>query len=73
MAIRAATEGRQKDQLHGGIFYLHSNIPEDFFNYKEILLISLFLGVANLNDTLQGLTAKELVQKMAEYHIFGTR
>jgi hypothetical protein len=52
---------------------LHSNIPEDFFNYREILLISLFLGVANINDTIQGLTVQELVDKMAKYHIFGDR
>lgn len=56
LAIKAAIEGKKTDELHGGIFYAHSNIPEDFFNYKEILLISLFLGVAHINNTIKGLT-----------------
>jgi hypothetical protein len=71
IAIRAATEGRQPHELRGGILYAHSNIPEDFFNYKEILLISLFLGVAHINGTIKGLTVAELIAKMAKYPIFG--
>lgn len=70
-AIRAAVEGKEKDQLSGGIFYVHSNIPEDFFSYKEILLISIYLGVAQLNKTIMGLTVEELIQRMAKYEIFG--
>jgi len=34
IAIRAATEGVPQQNLHGGIMYLHSNIPEDCFSYK---------------------------------------
>ena len=71
IAVRAATEGRDAKELQGGIFYLHSNIPEDFFSYKEILLISLFLGVAQVNGTIKGLTVAELIAKMAKHHIFG--
>lgn len=70
-AIRAAVEGKEKDQLSGGIFYVHSNIPEDFFSYKEIMLISIYLGVAQLNKTIMGLTVEELIQRMAKYEIFG--
>lgn len=70
-AIRAAVEGKDKDQLSGGIFYVHSNIPEDFFSYKEILLISIYLGVAQLNKTIMGLTVEQLIQRMAKYEIFG--
>lgn len=70
-AIRAAVEGKDKDQLSGGIFYVHSNIPEDFFSYKEIMLISIYLGVAQLNKTIMGLTVEQLIQRMAKYEIFG--
>lgn len=70
-AIRAAVEGKEKDQLSGGIFYVHSNIPEDFFSYKEIMLISIYLGVAQLNKTIMGLTVEQLIQRMAKYEIFG--
>ena len=72
IAIKAGIEGRQPQELHGGIFYAHSNIPEDFFNYKEILLISLFLGVAHINGTIKGLTVAELIKKMVKYDIFGS-
>jgi hypothetical protein len=71
MAIKAAIEGKLPQELYGGIFYAHSNIPEDFFNYKEILLISIFLGVAHINSTIKGLTVAELITKMAKYEIFG--
>lgn len=56
MAIRAATEGLKADELIGGIFYLHSNIVESYFRYKEALLISIFIGVSVINNTLKGLT-----------------
>lgn len=56
MAIRAATEGLKADDLIGGIFYLHSNIVESYFRYKEALLISIFIGVSVINNTLKGLT-----------------
>ena len=71
IAIRAAVEGKDKDQLCGGIFYVHSNIPEDFFSYKEILLISIYLGVSQLNKTIAGLTIEQLIQRMSKYEIFG--
>jgi hypothetical protein len=61
VAIKAATSGRATHELFGGIFYVHSNIPEDFFNYKEILLISLFLGVAHANRTIEGLSVGNLI------------
>jgi hypothetical protein len=66
MAIRAATEGVKAEELMGGIFYLHSNIVESYFRYKEAFLISIFIGASVINNTLKNQTVEQMLQRMAK-------
>lgn len=70
-AIEAATEGLASKDIHGAIIYLHCNIPENEFNYKEILYISVFMGVSLVNGTLKDMTLEGLLQKLVKHKIFG--
>ena len=72
-AIKAGSEGVKKSDLKGGIFYLHSNIAENCFNYREIMLISIFLGISLINNNLQNLSIEALIDKMTKHTIFGSR
>jgi hypothetical protein len=40
---------------------MHSNIPEDCFYYKEVMLISIFIGVSLINNTLQKQSINQLM------------
>lgn len=51
-AIQAANEGICEADLRGGIIYLHSNIIENCFNYREVMLTSVFLAMSQVNGTL---------------------
>jgi hypothetical protein len=59
--------------LKGGILYLHSNIVEQHFHYREILLLSIFLSVSLINNTFQQLTISQLIAKLEAHKIFGDR
>lgn len=69
----AANEGLTNEQIYGGIFYLHCNIPEDSFYYKEIMMISLFLGVGLINGNLSNFNIKEIVKRMEKTKIMGNQ
>lgn len=41
--------------------YIHANIPEDEFHYKETFFISFYLAVLSINDNLKYFTKEKLV------------
>jgi hypothetical protein len=71
VAIETAIEDVPSEFLRGAILYLHSNIPEDFFHYRQVLLISIFLGVSLINNSLLGLPVEAIIVKLAKRQIFG--
>lgn len=46
--------------------YVHANIPEGFYNYKNSLLIAMFLGSLVMNGTLESYTVGEIICKISE-------
>lgn len=71
IVFKEAIEDLSLEQLHGGILYLHSNIPEKFFHYKKIMMIGFFLGLMIVNDKISEYTVPELIRKMAKTKIMG--
>lgn len=57
----------------GGIFYIHCNIPEDCFSYRQNLLSSIFLGVSLINGLLNDASTEEIITTMSEAGIFGDK
>jgi len=39
----------KQNELFGGIFYIHSNIPEERFCYNQLLLMGIYLGMLIIN------------------------
>lgn len=51
--------------LSGGIIYVHANIPEGFFNYKNSFLTALFLSALVINGNLEKYTVAELITRIS--------
>lgn len=62
---RCAIEDYSNENLCGGIFYVHSNIPEGYYNYKNSLLSGIYLSMLAINDGLQNYTISNLITKMS--------
>lgn len=55
--IQEATQNLRKDnKTFGGIIYVHSNIPENCFFYKETFLIGFYITVMTINNNLPNFT-----------------
>ena len=65
MAIRLAIKGIESEP-QGAIFYLHGNIPEDCFSYKESMLLAIFMGTALVNGRLSNLSIEELIKILVD-------
>ena len=52
--------------------YIHSNIPEESFNYKEALLSSVYFGVSLINGRLAKAPTDKLIKNMVGARIFGS-
>ena len=53
--------------------YIHANIPENEFGYKESFLMSFYLAVLSINDDLKNFTKQKLIDKMSNLKFMGTR
>lgn len=53
--------------------YIHANIPENEFSYKESFLMSFYLAVLSINDNLKNFTKQKLIDKMSNLKFMGTR
>ena len=71
IVFKEAIEDLSLEKLHGGILYLHSNIPENFFHYKKIMLIGFFLGLMIIHNKISEYTLPELIRKMAKTNVMG--
>lgn len=47
--------------MSGGIFYMHANIPEGSFNYKQSFFIGLYLSVMAINDNFENKTIDQMI------------
>lgn len=52
---------------------MHGNIPEESFQYKEVFLMALYLGVLVVNDRLKNMNKEQIVERMAGLGFMGTR
>ena len=50
---------------------MHANLVESSFSYGPIMLLSLFIGVSLINNTLKDLTVEQLIKKLVRYKVFG--
>lgn len=62
----SALAGLCEDKLYGGIIYIHANIPEGFYNYKNSLMTALFISMLVINNGLGLYTIHEMITKMSE-------
>jgi hypothetical protein len=53
--------------------YIHANIPENEFGYKESFLMSFYLAVLSINDNLKNFTKQKLIDKMSNLKFMGKR
>lgn len=66
-----ATEDLSLSKVHGGIFYLHSNLPNDCFSEKESWMSAFFFALLHINAMLSEYSAIEISNKMAGSKLFG--
>lgn len=52
---------------------MHFNIPEDYFQYREALLISLYVGISQLNGQLTGVTLDQVIDRIAKCKFIADR
>lgn len=69
--MSAAVRRIPERPLFGGIMYLHANIPENFFKYKQAMLISLYLGILLLNSELENVSVSEMIRTLVETKVVG--
>lgn len=53
--------------------YIHGNIPEEQFNYKQAFFISFYLAVLTINDNVSNFTKGQIIEKMANLKFIGSR
>jgi hypothetical protein len=53
--------------------YVHSNIPDNCFFYKETYLLAFYISVMTINDNLKNFTKEQLVDKIASLKFMGSR
>jgi hypothetical protein len=44
------------NELNGCIMYIHGNIPENTFNYKETFCMAFYLAMLSVNDNIKNFT-----------------
>lgn len=71
--IQEATQNLKPEETFGGIMYVHSNIPENCFYYKETFLLAFYVSVMTINNNLQNFSKEELVDKMTSLKFMGSR
>jgi hypothetical protein len=62
-------ESMPPDCLFGGVIYIHANIPEGFYNYRNSLLTSLFLAALLINNQLHKYTISQIIAQLAKTKI----
>lgn len=71
--IKTATSNLPQNDLNGGIFYIHSNIPENQFNYEKSLYVSVYLAIMTINDNLKNISTQEMIDTLASLGFAGTK
>lgn len=71
--IQEATRNLKGEDTFGGIMYIHSNIPDNCFHYKETFLLAFYVSVMTINNNLKNFTKEELVDKMTALKFMGSK